>query len=54
MQERLKIEQIENQNALQKKDKEFANELDLKQKEIQSLKHEKDIADLSKRQADSS
>lgn len=54
MQERLKIEQVENQNAIQKKEKELLNEIDIKDKEIQALKHQIDINDLQKRQTDSS
>jgi hypothetical protein len=34
MQERLKIEQMENENLRKKKEKEFGNELDIKEKEI--------------------
>ena len=46
MQERLKIEQMESQNYIQKKEKELMNEIDIKDKEIQALKHQLDIADM--------
>lgn len=34
MQERFKIEQMESQNYIQKKEKELMNEIDIKDKEI--------------------
>lgn len=54
MQERWKIEQVESQNTYQRKEKELLNTVELRDNELQALKHQLDIAEMQKRQADSS
>lgn len=54
MQERWKIEQVESQSTFQRKEKELVNNIELKENEVQALKHQLDIIEMQKRQADSS
>lgn len=45
---------MESQNTFQRKEKEFISTLEIRDNEVQALKHQLDIIEMQKRQADSS